>query len=785
MFLANRWSVLWVVIAASSCAVPDDVALSQTTANVESQLTQLRAYNDATNNYYAMTFSGTFAYHRLYIDTDENPATGFSYCGLGARYLIENTHVYEYTGTGADWSWNDLGVVTSTINSSGAAWTVARSTLTEGSYPNGSRMCFETKTSAGVKDTSAIYAHVYSNEALPIHTQAAYNDGSQLFYQASFDVAVTHKHVFIDSDEDSGTGYDTGGIGANYMVENASVYLYTGDGQSWSWSNLGASNMSPSTTGATGMTTWTFARSLINASSSSGADLVWHGTPTAGGSSTYTAIYDHIYSGGSGTSSSGNEEDTDYVADTTATLKNPERGIYFGSPPDREDPDDFHTLVAAWLWLDSVCDDYLTWNGYMAQGTSPILNDYVTNELLPARAAGAKVVFRPRYDKDDGPNTPSDCTIDGVRVFHADRPSGTTGVAQLAIQKNHIEAIAGMLEDYKDVIGYIQAGYLGHWGEWNTASGYGPTNAPFLYSRTLRAAVIDYVLERYEAHHILQFVELRRPQFAREVLARNPAARVGSHNDCFMTNSSDSGTFSNYVDNDDTPESDDADFSSSTEAKNWALANLTGASFGGETCPLTGESTTDMQNPIYHTERWRDCDKMIGTGGETSEPGSFGMDYVNGSYAVDAVPVWSAPGGCYDEIRRKLGYRFEVLRVEYPQTVGAGQPFTIEIDVTNTGWSALHKPRTAMIVLRDGSTVASHVPTNSATATWLPGTTTTLVVNANAPSAGTYNVRLAIPDPDALTNTDYAVKLATKRGGLNVFDDNTGENDLGVEILVE
>ena len=61
---------------------------------------------------------------------------------------------------------------------------------------------------------------------------------------------------------------------------------------------------------------------------------------------------------------------------------------------------------------------------------------------------------------------------------------------------------------------------------------------------------------------------------------------------------------------------------------------------------------------------------------------------------------------------------------------------------------------------------------------------------------GTYRVWLWIPDPDLLELLDrldqpdayplaqvnYAVKLATKRDNQNVFDDTTGENDLGISI---
>src|SRR5215211_6978333 len=102
-----------------------------------------------------------------------------------------------------------------------------------------------------------------------------------------------------------------------------------------------------------------------------------------------------------------------------------------------------------------------------------------------------------------------------------------------------------MLASYKDVVAFIQAGYLGRWGEWNT-SDYSDSTAPFLHSYTTRERIIDYVLAQYELKQIKQDVELRRPVFAKEVLDRKPAANVGLHSGCFVLNDSHGGTYSDF-----------------------------------------------------------------------------------------------------------------------------------------------------------------------------------------------------------------------------------------------
>jgi hypothetical protein len=313
---------------------------------------------------------------------------------------------------------------------------------------------------------------------------------------------------------------------------------------------------------------------------------VFHGNPAAGGSSTYTAIYDHVYSGG--TVGGGTTVDNKYDADSNPDLINPERGMYSGIEPNFGNEEllleerNYHTIVAEWLRLAPACHDNLVWNGYLDDQTSPVLNKYAA-ELESARLNGHKILFRPRYDEPSGFASDA-CKINGVPVFHADK---------IERQKNHIEAVAAMLGDYKDVIAYIQAGYLGNWGEWNTAgkdaagNDYTEDNAPLLYNISQRNEIIDHVLAQYELKQIMQHVELRRPVFAHEIELRNleqgnPPARIGFHNDCFMSNKDDRDTYENFDDDDDNP----ANFPNTPEDAITYAQNLTAnASFGGETCP--------------------------------------------------------------------------------------------------------------------------------------------------------------------------------------------------------
>ena len=510
-----------------------------------------------------------------------------------------------------------------------------------------------------------------------------------------------------------------------------------------------------------------------------------------------------------------------YTPDDDPDLMNPERGMYFGKVPAVGDS---HTIVARWLWLAPWCKAELIWDGPDSLSTSQVLKDYA-GELEDARAAGYKVLFRPRYDKDEDGNPPGDCTFEGgsVNVYHADRKDR---------QLRHISAVAKMLGHYKDVIAYIHAGYLGKWGEWNLEGGI--SRVPLLTNATNpndittydRSHIIDHILSEYAAAGITQDVELRTPVFAKEVVERyedenKPPPNIGLHNDCFMSSmqsnevpidGSDSGTYSDFAVGDPSISLSPLNFRSTVAARAWAVDWTKDSSFGGETCPRDRDPEDGFSD---ENERWRVCDNMIGTNSEPAEPALLNMSYLNADFVGDkcrpsgrpggqclpgdvivpgAVTTWTS-GGCYDEIRHRLGYRFHVTSVEYTSTVAAGQSFQVRVNVKNTGWAKLHKPRQAKIVLRSGS-LAYHfeIPEASggAVASWAPDQTQTTLVSVTAcpPPPGTYEVRLWIPDPDVVDpdapwQIPYAVKLATKHNGGNVFDPATGENDLGVEIVVQ
>ncbi|MDB5758709.1 MAG: hypothetical protein JWM30_1998 [Burkholderia sp.] len=87
--------------------------------------------NDATNVYYSIPYTGTPTWVRVYLDTDQNASTGFSYgsYGIGAEYLVESGRLYRYSGSNGAWGWTFVKDVPFALSSGTAKVSVARADL--------------------------------------------------------------------------------------------------------------------------------------------------------------------------------------------------------------------------------------------------------------------------------------------------------------------------------------------------------------------------------------------------------------------------------------------------------------------------------------------------------------------------------------------------------------------------------------------------------------------------------------------------------------------------------
>lgn len=358
------------------------------------------------------------------------------------------------------------------------------------------------------------------------------------------------------------------------------------------------------------------------------------------------------------------------------------------------------------------------------------LDDYRESELPQAvldglevnfndiRDGGVKAILRVAYNQGPFPDTEPD--------------------ASKAWVLRHIEQLAPLFQKHSDVIAWVEAGFIGAWGEWHTSTN-GLDNISDkrdILNALLAAIPGRYVQVRYPATIIELYPE---PQQAAQ-------AFVAHHNDCFLSSATDVGTYER--DGENTIERDQA-----------YLAELTGIT------PMSGESCAPFPPRS-------ECNSAI------REMELLHFSAINEAYHKGILRSWDA-GGCMDEVVNRLGYRIMLTEASFNEQVHPGGLVNLKVEIENTGFSAPVNPRPIFVVLQqDQSIYLTNLDPLDARS-FQPGAssfTTQLRLPSNM-AEGAYNLALWLPDPaESLQNNPlYAIRFANE----NVWDESNGYNILG------
>jgi hypothetical protein len=85
---------------------------------------------------------GALHLRSLYLDYDKNSATGYNFDLLGGDYLLQGKSLYQYTGTGLNWSWSYIQDVEYAVTGNQAEFSIPRSQLGLSTDPNSYRALF-------------------------------------------------------------------------------------------------------------------------------------------------------------------------------------------------------------------------------------------------------------------------------------------------------------------------------------------------------------------------------------------------------------------------------------------------------------------------------------------------------------------------------------------------------------------------------------------------------------------------------------------------------------------
>jgi Domain of unknown function (DUF4832)/Domain of unknown function (DUF4874) len=418
---------------------------------------------------------------------------------------------------------------------------------------------------------------------------------------------------------------------------------------------------------------------------------------------------------------------------TTADFLNPERGFHndidlIGGRDFRYVREKGHTLSRVYIRLEK----------YRNQPLPAEFLNQLNQQFQLVRSAGIKVFPRFVYNFP-GPNE--------SMAEIAKSPD-----ASLNLTLSHINQLKPILQNNADVIAALQGGFIGAWGEWHS-SGSG------LAEPEPKAKILSALLTALPPNRMVQV------RYANDIKASYPQAltkanafrgsrqaRVAFHNDCFLTNQSDSGTFEPKI----------------PEMRNYISQIAPFIPVGGETC---------AQTPA---EQRIDCPSA------EADLAKFHWSYLTIDLYEPARDRWKSEG-CYDKISRSLGYRLQLVRSDFPLQVKRDRQFGGKFVIKNIGYASPFNPRGLELILRHQQTgkvyrlpVLKPLSKTNDPRFWLPQVGEVAVdVRGKIPKAaplGGYDLLLNLPDPmPKLANRpEYSIRLANDQ----TWEAKTGFNSL-------
>lgn len=308
----------------------------------------------------------------------------------------------------------------------------------------------------------------------------------------------------------------------------------------------------------------------------------------------------------------------------------------------------------------------------------------------------------------------------------------------------HLDQLKPVFEEHEDIIAFVQAGFIGPWGEWHSS-----TNG--LETTFYKTKVLEKMLSVIPTGIMVQ---VRTPRYKQEIFnTASPVdntiaytgekrARVGHYNDCFMASADDYGTYSNVE-----------------IEKQFISSEGLFVPNGGETCPPEPEDyPTGCQTARTTMKllRWT---------------------YLNLDWYQPTINSWR-DAGCFNEFQRDLGYRLALVNANFPDQIGNDLGMPVSINMMNKGYAPLYNYKTTGLVFKDatsGECYQIDLDVDLRHCKPLASFVIEDTVNINTIPPGKYNLFLKIADrSESLKNRyEYSVRLANvdtwteENGGMN------------------
>jgi hypothetical protein len=417
---------------------------------------------------------------------------------------------------------------------------------------------------------------------------------------------------------------------------------------------------------------------------------------------------------------------------------NPERGFYDWSGNDFVTDFDAGSVQAAFNAGHRLLMGKVQLNNYRQSDLPDSWLQQLGASFAKVRAAGMKMTMIYSYDFSAG---------------------GQDASAQQI--KRHLEQMKPVLEANADVVSHMRAGFIGAWGEWHSSKsgnscGYNaPSDVSCATADANRIIIRDALMANIPAS---TQIGIRYPLDLRTWYP-DPAQqkRFGIHNDCFLAGDSDTGTYDDQT------------------LRSYAQTLTQNAAFGGETCDDAGDNRLRTS-----------CADILKEGRE------YHLSWLNVNFAPTFLNAWRA-NGCFDEVSRSMGYRFQLDSVSHPQQATVGESIDVDIALRNVGWARIFSARKLVVMFKNKTTgsLLSGAAGDLQTLTSQAQSSSTIRVRVAVPvgtEVGDYEVRIAAPDIGGTAgDSRYSIRFANadNTSGGQSWDAGSASVSTGTAINVK
>lgn len=415
---------------------------------------------------------------------------------------------------------------------------------------------------------------------------------------------------------------------------------------------------------------------------------------------------------------------------TKKIFTNPERGLYVGQNwYSAQDP----ILTLNFMRAQRSKGITIMYTGYyltdfMESDISQEYLDMIDANMQALREGGVKCLLRFAYKTD---------------MYETGHPWD----AKPEWVHRHIEQLKPVMQRNSDVVLCLQAGFIGVWGEWAITDHFiqSPKTPE---EHALRKDVFIKLLDAMPEN---RQIALRTPMFKRMMFLDSYAdsitfetafngselSRICGHNDCFGADASDMGTFINK------------------ETREFWKRETRYVMMGGETCQMS---------------KFCKCEQSL------KDMEEFHWTYLSGPSRIS--DSWEEEG-CFDEIKRRLGYRIALRGVHYTAQPAPGADFRVVIQLKNMGFAAPANPRAVELVLIDGNGKRTVYELKDIDPRyWFAGDKVTIdrIIRLPDDACGDCTLYFNLPDPEERLHDNPFFSIRTANG--DIWDKSTGYNKL-------